>query len=224
MSKIDWSSLLGRTFETIKGARFTVVRVTPRYVTIRPEKGLRDYALSIPNELERVRAACASGPFFPSPTELPRIGVRPVLASYVWGVMHAVMEEQAAAVQPAAVPPERIAGDWQIVEMAEFDERYFRMAEKRPFVKIESKHGTDLRGEYAFGLSNGYFDGALREFGGEQVFVFGYEGSDEMDQVFGCGWLRLAGPDELEGEFVSTYGSFTARRDQPKQKKRRREH
>jgi len=45
-----------------------------------------------------------------------------------------------------------------------------------------------------------------------------------MDAVSGCGWLRLTGPDALEGEFVESYGRFTAKRDQPKPVKRRRKH
>lgn len=223
MRRIDWPGLLGRTFETIKGARFTVVRVTPRHVTIRPENGTRDYALSIPGELERVLYACATGELLPAPTELPCVGVRPVLTSYVWGILHAVMPEQMTEPESDPLPAKLIAGRWKLDELSEMGESYFDESDEEPYLEVTLRD-DHLGGHYSFGLSNGYLDGALREFGGEQICLFGYEGSDEMDAVCGCGWLRLTSPDELAGEFVDTYGRFAAKRDQPKPEKRRRKH
>ncbi len=67
---MDWQQLQGRTFPTTTGARFTVVRVTGKSVTIRPERGTRAYAISTQSELERVLDDYAAGRFFPTPAEL----------------------------------------------------------------------------------------------------------------------------------------------------------
>ena len=89
--RVDWQQLKGRQLETTTGAYFAVVRVTDTYVTIRPQRGSRNYALSIPGELERGVAVYAGTPIFPKPAELGRIGIRPILASYAWGVLKAVL-------------------------------------------------------------------------------------------------------------------------------------
>jgi hypothetical protein len=94
---VDWEQLRGRAFQTITGARFTVVRVTSKNVTIRPERGTRNYAISIQEELERVLDGYAVGGFFPSPTELLRSGVRAVPSSYAWAILHALLNEGAGA-------------------------------------------------------------------------------------------------------------------------------
>lgn len=77
-SEIDWKQLNGRVFRTIAGAGFTVVNVTPKNLLVRPEGGRRNYDLSIQNELEPGIEAYSAGRFFPSPTQLLEIGVRPV--------------------------------------------------------------------------------------------------------------------------------------------------
>jgi len=46
--RVNWQQLKGHQLETITGAYFTVVRVTATNVTIRPQRGSRNYALSIP--------------------------------------------------------------------------------------------------------------------------------------------------------------------------------
>ena len=71
---------------------------------------------------------------------------------------------------------------------------------------------TGLWGEYEIGLSSGAIDGDLREFGGEPVVVFGYDGVDEMDPSSGGGWLQLLDSGTLEGEFMGALGRFSARR------------
>jgi hypothetical protein len=54
-------------------------------------------------------------------------------------------------------------------------------------------------------------DGQLREFGGEAILLFGYEGSDEMDSANGAGWAQSQkSQDRLVGEFLGTYGKFIA--------------
>ena len=100
--------------------------------------------------------------------------------------------------------------------MDEFDEEYFDLGEEKPYLTI-TQSGTDtVRGEYAVGLSTGSLEGALREFGLETIFIFGYAGMDETDPVDGAGWIRLTGADTLEGEFLGVLGRFKAQRTPPK--------
>ena len=125
-----------------------------------------------------------------------------------------------------------MTGHWAIVAMDEFDESYFDLADQPPHLTITVSGPDVVRGEYAIGLSTGSLDGAVREFGGETIFVFGFAGMDEMDPVdsgtarahqrrtgvvgaggrCGAGWARLTGPDTLEGEFLGVLGRFKARR------------
>jgi hypothetical protein len=109
-----------------------------------------------------------------------------------------------------------MTGHWAIVQMDEFDDDYFDLGEEKPYLTITNSGTEDVRGEYAIGLSNGSLEGALRQFGGETLFIFGYAGMDEMDPAEGAGWIRLTGPDTLEGEFLGVLGRFTARRKTPK--------
>lgn len=89
--RVNWRQLEGRQLETTTGAVFTVVRVTAEYVTIRPQRGSRNYALSIPGELERGVAVYAGTLGFPTPADLRYIGIRPILTSYAWGILKAVL-------------------------------------------------------------------------------------------------------------------------------------
>ena len=75
---------------------------------------------------------------------------------------------------------------------------------------------TGVSGTFAIGLSSGSIEGDLREFGGEPIVIFGFEGTDEMEPEHGGGWLRLTDTDALEGEFLGQLGRFTAvRRKRP---------
>ena len=112
--------------------------------------------------------------------------------------------------------PTTLSGHWAIVHMDEFDESYFELGEDAPYLTITQSGTEDLRGEYAIGLSTGSLDGALRMFGDETIFIFGYAGMDEMDPVDGAGWIRQTGPDALEGEFLGVLGRFGAQRKAPK--------
>lgn len=109
-----------------------------------------------------------------------------------------------------------LAGRWAIISMDEFDDDYFDMGNERPHLVLEKPDKfQNIRGEYVIGLSNGAMDGALREFGGETLIIFGYEGMDEMDPVSGGGWIRLTSANTLEGEFMGSLGRFVARRRRP---------
>lgn len=116
---------------------------------------------------------------------------------------------------------QELAGHWNITAMDEFDDDYFGLGKQSPHLVLEKPDKFQaIRGEYVIGLSNGALDGALREFGGETLVVFGYEGMDEMDFVNGGGWLRLTGPNTLEGEFVGGLGRFEAKRGKPSRRRK----
>lgn len=210
--QIDWSQLRGKTFHTITGASFIVTNVTRKNVLIRPEHGRRDYDLSISKELERGLDALFAGDFFPSPTELLRVGVRHERNSYIWGVLKAVWQEQLTKPVPT-VRTQAFAGNWQITELVEMDESYLEESDEEAHLTIKKTIHGSWSGSYHFGLSGGEINGAIREFGEESVLIFGFEGFDEMDAISGGGWARLNTRGELEGEFVGQYGEFKAVRE-----------
>jgi hypothetical protein len=214
---LDWQQLRGRTFQTITGTRFTVVRVTSKNVTIRPERGTRNYAISIQDELERVLDGYAVGGFFPSPTELLRSGVRAVPSSYAWGILHTMLNEGPEA-KSITARAEDFAGRWRLTELSELDEDYFAESDEPPFIQIRAPKQGRIYGQYHFGLSNGNLDGEVREFGGEPLLLFSFEGSDEMDQVNGAGWAQLEDREHLIGELLGEYGRFTAERERVRQR------
>jgi hypothetical protein len=211
--RVDWQQLKDRTFHTSTGARFAVVNVTTKSVIIRPEGGVRNYDLSIQNELERGLAAYQAGRFFPSPTEWLRVGVRAVRSSYVWGILYALLIQEARPNPPFATLAKNLVGRWRITQLSELDDDYFEDSDEPPFISIHSNQQGGIYGEYHFGLSDGEFSGEIREFGGDTVLLFGYDGSDEMDEVHGAGWAQLKERDRLEGEFLSGYGRFVATRE-----------
>lgn len=211
---VDWKQLEGHIFQTTTGARFTVVRVTAKNLLVRPEGGRRNYDLSIHDELERGIEAYAAGRFFPSPSELLGIGVRAVRTSYVWGVLHQLLIQDELPKKISVSHTRDFVGHWRIMELSEFDQSYFDESDRLPFILLHASAQGRVYGDYHFGLSNGHLDGQLREFGGEVVFLFGYEGSDEMDSVNGAGWSQYQSQDRLVGEFLGTYGRFTAIRKQ----------
>ncbi len=214
--ELNWQQLKNRTFHTSTGARFTVVNVTAKNVIIRPEGGVRNYDLSIPNELERGLSAYEAGRFFPSPTDCLEIGVRAERSSYVWGILYALLIQEVTSSPPITTRVRNLAGRWQITQLSELDESYFEESDEPPFISMHSNQHGGVDGKYHFGLSNGDFDGEIREFGGEPVLLFGYEGSDEMEEVHGAGWAQLKERDRLEGEFLIDYGRFVATREHDK--------
>jgi len=220
--RVNWQQLKGRQLETTTGAYFTVVRVTATHVTIRPQRGSRNYALSIPDELEPGVAVYTGAPVFPTPAALRLIGVRPILTSYAWGVLKAVLVDGIGLQTIRKVALKDFAGLWHITEMPDTDEAYMKAGLGPPSMQIHAPVSKHLWGQYQIGLSAGSLQGDLREFGGEQVVIFGYMGMDEMDPVSGGGWMRLLDADTLEGEFMESVGRFTARREKAKSKLRQR--
>lgn len=209
---IDWQCLQGRTFQTTTGARFTVVRVTAKNVTIRPERGVREYPISIEKELEQVLDNYAAGRFLPAPAELLRIGVRAVQTSYAWGILQALLLNEEAATQSLAARVEDFAGRWRITELADLDESYDGESDEPPFIELNVSHPGHVYGKYHWGLSDGTLEGEVRAFGGASVLLLSYEGADEMDPAQGAGWLQLKDREHLTGEFLSTYGRLMAER------------
>lgn len=113
-------------------------------------------------------------------------------------------------------------GEWRIVELLDMTDDYVELGQRKPYIRISVSADGNVSGEYECGLSSGNIDGGVREFGGETQIVFGFEGSDEMDQVSGGGWAQLRDDGKLEGEFVNNLGRFVARRIAAKKKKGKR--
>jgi hypothetical protein len=225
---IDWTRLTGKTFTTTKGAPFKVTRATAKSVTIRPESSTRSYDLSVPNELDRCVAEYAKGRFFPSAMDLVRIGVRHERNSYVWGILKAVLIDQIleqdpptiAAKNPVSV--ESFVGVWRITDMSNFDADFLAEGDGPPQFKLSASKFGDINGDYAFSYSSGTISGALREFGGETLLIFGFDGSDDMDAVTGAGWAKWVAPNQITGEFLNDYGPFTATRTKAAGKAKKR--
>ncbi len=86
-----------------------------------------------------------------------------------------------------------LIGLWHIYEMEMWDEDYFNM-ETQAYIEIAPTN----RGEFKFGLVTSYIDGELENRDGKERFVFTWEGSAEMDEASGSGWLPLSSKDEVE--------------------------
>lgn len=215
---IDWTGLTDKTFSTSKGARFKVIRVTAKSMTIRPESSSRSYDLSVPNELDRCVAEYAAGRFFPSTTDLLKAGVRPERNSYLWGVLKAVLVDHVLenTAPPKSVkktaPRKSFVGYWRITHMPNFDDSFLTEGAEPAYLELSRSKYGDISGHYGFSYSSGAIDGVLREFGGEVLCIFGFDGNDEMDAVTGAGWAKLIEPDKIKGEFLNDYGPFAATR------------
>lgn len=218
--QINWPQIKGQTLQTISGAPFVVVRVTDKHVTVRPESGTRNYALAIASELEPTVAAFAATGQLPKPAELAHLGVRPILTSYAWGVLHAVLVQGIARSAPPAVADQDFAGVWRIIDMPDLGPGYFEPEAGEPWLRIGKPNRQLLRGDYRIGFEAGALVGRLRIFGGEQVWVLEYEG-DEIDSDRGCGWARLLSPTVLEGELIDWVGRFVAERQALPERRRR---
>jgi hypothetical protein len=87
-----------------------------------------------------------------------------------------------------------LIGVWHIYEMDMWNEDYFNM-ETQAYIEITPTNS----GEFQFGLVTGSIDGYLEDKNGKERFVFTWDGSDEMDEANGSGWLQLSSKDEVEG-------------------------
>jgi len=212
MVRVNWTDLVDRQLQTATGAPFTVVRVSATHIAVRPKGSRRDYALSIPRELEPAVGVYAAGNL-PAPAELRRLGVRPVLTSYAWGILKAVVQDRIGVRTVLRAKVKDFVGTWVVSGVEDMGDEDWRSESEVAFIRLEAPRGSGgLSGEYEIGLSSGRIDGDLREFGSELVVVFGYEGLDEMDPASGGGWLQLLDNATLEGEFIGALGRFTAKR------------
>jgi len=90
----------------------------------------------------------------------------------------------------------QLMGTWEIQEMESWDEDYFNM-EVQAYVEVKE----DKTGKFQFGLVRGYFHWGMYDFGSSKRMEFTWEGNDEMDDVFGAGWISLKSDNSIEGEF-----------------------
>lgn len=104
----------------------------------------------------------------------------------------------------------KLAGTWHITEMDQWDEDYFNM-EVQAYLEIDQKGS----GDFQFGLVTGAVDGEIVKDGSDEKLEFTWEGSDENDEAFGSGWLRLKDKNTLEGKIKFHQGDsslFSAKR------------
>lgn len=87
-----------------------------------------------------------------------------------------------------------LIGLWHIYEMDMWDEGYFNM-ETQAFIEITPEN----LGEFQFGLVTGSLDGHLEDNNGVERFAFTWEGSDEIDEASGSGWLQLNSKNQADG-------------------------
>ncbi len=103
-----------------------------------------------------------------------------------------------------------LIGLWHVYEMDMWDEDYFNM-ETQAYIEITSING----GEFQFGLVTGSIDGYREDINDKERFVFTWDGSDEMDEASGSGWLQLSSKDQVDG-LIKMHGgdrsTFKARR------------
>ena len=136
--------------------------------------GRREQAeVSIPNELEHGLPAYVTGHFFPSPTELLRIGVCHERNSYVWGILRALLIDDAPAVRSIAAHAMHFVSRWRITAMPELGQEKDAVEDGHEplYLSLRPTTSEDLSGEYRFGLCGGILHGAVREFGGERIFI-----------------------------------------------------
>lgn len=101
-------------------------------------------------------------------------------------------------------------GIWHIYEMELWDSDYYNM-EVQAFIEI----GSNNLGDFQFGLVSGYLNGYIEDAFGKEIFVFTWEGQDEMDPVTGSGWLKRIDKNAVVGSFNFHLGDrsrFGARR------------
>lgn len=75
-----------------------------------------------------------------------------------------------------------------------WDADYFNM-ETQAFIEITPKN----MGEFQFGLVTGSLDGYLENSNSKKRFAFTWNGSNEMDEASGSGWLQLNSKDQADG-------------------------
>lgn len=101
-------------------------------------------------------------------------------------------------------------GIWHIYAMEMWDEDYFNM-DVQAYLNIK----PNMLGNFQFGFVSGEIDGRIVDYADGKRFEFTFEGFEEGDHVSGCGWARIKGKEEIEGEFRFHLGdssTFLARK------------
>ncbi len=83
--------------------------------------------------------------------------------------------------------------------------------EVQAYIEIDQRGS----GDFQFGLVTGRIDGEVVKEQSSEKLEFTWEGSDENDEVFGSGWLKLNDKNTLEGKIKFHKGDtslFTAKR------------
>lgn len=88
---------------------------------------------------------------------------------------------------------QKLIGTWEIQEMEMWDDDYFNM-EVQAYITIKKNNS----GQFQFGLVRGYFN--IENIENDRL-EFEWEGSDEMDEAAGSGWVKLKSTNEIEGHF-----------------------
>lgn len=104
----------------------------------------------------------------------------------------------------------KFEGIWHITDMENWNEDYFNM-EVQAYIEID-KRGS---GDFQFGLVTGQIDGEVVKDQADEKLEFTWEGSDENDEAFGSGWLKLKDKNTLKGKIKFHRGEsslFTAKR------------
>lgn len=109
------------------------------------------------------------------------------------------------------VHPNPFQDKWDIYMMPDFDDDYVH-AEGQAHIVIN----TENSGEFHFGYVSGYLHGEYIEKEGKKTFKFEWEGSDEMDEAHGTGFMILSKKENaIKGKIKFAFGDayeFVARK------------
>jgi hypothetical protein len=70
------------------------------------------------------------------------------------------------------------------------------------YITINENNG----GQFQFGLVTGSIDGEITKTASGEILEFTWEGSDECDEAFGSGWLKLTDKTTIEGKIKLHHG------------------
>ena len=88
-------------------------------------------------------------------------------------------------------------GKWRVVEAPDMVKDYLDTTPD-PHIQINIRKDNEVEGSYQFATQEGNIDGRLElDNGGYLRLEFSFEGSDEMDEVSGCGTATLANLETL---------------------------
>jgi hypothetical protein len=92
-------------------------------------------------------------------------------------------------------------GKWRITEMEEWDKDFID-AEEEGYIEF----GKGGQGDFQFGYVHGFIDYNVETEAGKQRLDFSWEGSNEMDEAAGRGWVRMEDDGTLYGKITFHMG------------------